>query len=246
MFETLDELLKWQPPLQQEIISNGILPAGGKLILAGKEETFKTMLSTYAGFCISLGLPFLGFQTTKVRVGVFQAELTKAMFRERVFQLVKCHNADLSKADIYFATSFDIKLNKPIGISQIATAVKNLGLGLLIIDPVYKVLAADISDWLEMSKLTDGLDLIARSYNCAIWLVHHRRKYMLGAGGVIDLGSDELIGSSALKDWADTICRLERQQDILTMDFTKVRNARVALEPIRIKFNRHDLSFSVL
>jgi len=166
------------------------------------------MLSTYAGFCVSLGLPLLGFKTAQTRVCLIQAELTKAMFQERVNQLVQFHNADLSQADIHFATATELKLNKPAGIAQLTSAVEQLQPGLLIIDPLYKVLSADVSDWQQVTKLTDNLDYITRQFNCAIWLVHHRRKSQIVGEDIMDLGTDELIGSSALKDWADTILRL--------------------------------------
>lgn len=247
MFETLKELLAWIPPKHKEIISSGILPVGAKLVLAGEEESFKTMLSTYAGFCISMGLPLLGFKTTKMRVGMLQSELPKHMFRDRIAQLVKEHNHPLAAADIHFATALDIKLNKPAGFTQLAAAVKNLGLGLLILDPLYKVLSGDVSDWQEMVRLTDNLDYLCRQFNCGIWLVHHRRKFLLSSGGIMDLGGDELIGSSALKDWADTILRLDKLEgDERILRFSKARNAKDILHPMKIKFNRRDLSFNIV
>jgi len=204
------------------------------------------MLSTYAGFYIAMGLPLLGFRTTQVRVGMLQSELTKAMFRSRIEQLITCHNHPLDKADIYFATALDIKLNKPAGFAQLAAAVKELKLGLLILDPLYKVLQGDVSDWQEMDRLTTNLDFICRQYDCSIWLVHHRRKLQLVGGSIVDLGGDELIGSSNLKDWADTILRLDKlEDDKRLLRFSKCRNARDIIKPIELKFNRQDLSFSV-
>ena len=247
MFESLKQLLSWHPPEQPEIIGSGILPAGGKLVLAGVEESYKTMFSTYAGFCIALGLPLLGIPTTKTRVGILQSELTKYMFKLRIEQLVTHHNHPLGAADIYFATHLDISLNRPAGLAQLATAVRELKLGLLIIDPLYKVLSADVSDWLEMSKLTGNLDMVARTYNCSIWLVHHRRKLLMVDNELLDLGTDELVGSSELKDWSDSILRLDKLPgDERMLVFSKARNAKVLLQPIKIRFNRRDLSFSVV
>ena len=246
MFESLKDLLAWQPPQVREIISAGILPVGAKLVLAGEEESYKTMLSTYAGFCIALGLPLLGFKTAQTRVGMLQAELTKSMFRSRIEQLITQHNHPLKGADIFFATALDIKLNKPAGFSQLAAAVRELKLGLLILDPLYKVLQGDVSDWQEMDRLTTNLDFLCRQYGCSIWLVHHRRKRQLTGGEILDLGGDELIGSSNLKDWADSILRLDKLEgDKRLLRFSKCRNARDLLQPIEIRFDRRDLSFSI-
>jgi len=246
MFEPLSNFLKWKPPQVKEIISHGILPAGGRLVLAGKEQEFKTMLSTYAGFCISLGLPLFGFKTTQTKVCMLQAELPKAIFQDRISQLVQFHNTDLSVADIHFASELELKLNKPAGIAQLTADIQQIKPGLLIIDPLYKVISADISDWQEMLKFIDNIDYIARRFNCAIWIAHHRRKTQVSGDEIIDLGTDELIGSSALKDWADTILRVSLQsEDKLTVEFSKVRNARYLLSPVELKFNRSNLSFSL-
>lgn len=246
VFESLQDLLKWKPPKITEIISSGILPAGGKLVLAGQEGVFKTMFSTYAAFCISRGLPLVGFKTIQTRVAMLQSELPKAMFQSRLVQFVNQHNPDFGSADIQFATALDIKLNKPTGIAQLVNAIKQLDIGLLILDPLYKVLSGNVSDWAEMQRLTDNLDYISRTYNCSIWLVHHKRKLQLIDGQIIDLGTDELIGSSILKDWADSILRLEHLpvQDELMLSFPKTRNARTILDPVRLKFDRQSLGFT--
>lgn len=246
MFESIEELSKWQPPQHKEIIHSGILPAKGKLVLAGEESVFKTMLSICAGFRIARGELLFGFRTSKVRVGMIQSELTKYMFRERIMQHID-GNAAEATADIRFATELDIKLNKPVGIGQLAAATKKYSIELLIIDPLYKVLSGDVSSWLDMNKLLDNLDALCWQFGCTIWLVHHRRKHLIRDGEIVDYGSDELIGSSALKDWADTIVRVERLTgDDIQLLFPKVRNAKDIIQPVHLRFNRKDISFSVV
>jgi RecA-family ATPase len=180
---------------------------------------------------------------------MLQAELPKAMFRERIEQLVNLSKNGLKKSDIQFATVLDMKLNKQAGAAVLTSAVKQLQLNLLIIDPLYKVLSGNVSDWDEMSKLCDNLDNICRTLNCSIWLVHHRRKSQLQDGHVVDLGTDELIGSSQLKDWMDTCLRLDwynKSADLLKLTFSKCRNSRTRLHPTIVRFNRQDLTFSAV
>lgn len=249
MFEDLVKFLKWRPPEIPHIIQGGILPTQGKLVLAGEEETFKTMFAIYAGCTIACGNPLLGFKTSKCRVGMLQSELPKAMLHERLVQFMShAPNAGFLAADIHFATELDIKLNRPNGLAQLVIDIKQFEPQLLILDPLYKILGADISNWDEMGKLCNNLDFIIHNYHCSIWLCHHIRKHHIMSDGIVDLGSDELVGSSILKNWADTIIRvtfIDKQQDILKFEFLKVRNAHRRIRPIAVRFNRDTMDFEL-
>lgn len=247
MFESLSEVMNWKPPLLQSIIGGGILPVGCKLMLVGAEGTMKTMLTTHMSFCVASGEPWLGFETEKCKTGILQCELPKALYKERIEQAVNASTNGRRKTEIMFATDQEIKLSKPMGYGQLAADINKNALKLVAVDPVYKVVRNAL-DWVEVSQFMDNLDSIIRLYHCSIWLVHHRRKVQIADGKPIDLGTDEAIGLSLLKDWVDTMLRIlpvPSEPDNFILQFLKTRYAKVNIQPMKIHFNRKDLSFEL-
>ena len=246
MFQTLAELLAWTPPKEPEIIGSGVLPVKGKLVLAGEEGSFKTMFSLNAIFLISSGLSLLGLRTVPTRVGMLQVELSQASFQKRVRKFIENHKS-LSSQNPHFATEADIKLDKPTGIAKLAAEVQKLGIQLLIIDPLYKVFTGDVSNWGDMARLLDNLDKLCWRYNCAVWLVHHKRKLRIVDNAPADYGTDELVGSSALKDWADSIIRFTvKGQDDILVEFLKTRTSEDIIQAKLVHFNRATLGFELV
>jgi len=247
MFTKLHDFLEWEPPAVQEIISNGILQRGGKMIIAGSESTFKTMFGIQIALCVSQGLPLLGFTTSKTSVAMIQCELPKYAFQHRLKKIVASGNG-YHTADIMIANEYDLKLNKPTCAAQLLHELKRIKPGLIIIDPLYLVLGADISNWGEMMKLIDNINSINYQLDSAVIIIHHRRKNLVISGQAVDFGTDEVIGASALKDWANTIIRISRTPtpDVMTIEFQKTTLAERILPPLTVKFNRSTLMFELV
>jgi len=243
ILEPLDDVVAWKPTEVPEIIAGGLLPFSGKLILAGAEGSFKTMLSLYSSFMISSGQPLFGIiKTAPVPVAMIQCELSKSFFQKRILKLL---SANTPHGKMYFATELFLKLDKPAGLAGIASEIKKEGIKLLIIDPLYKV-TTNLTDELHLRSFLDNLDNLCWNFHCATWIVHHTRKHHLAGAEIIDLGSEELFGISLLADWADTIIRVKRDEDILHLDFPKVRNAEALMPPMDLKFNSRTLCFDVV
>jgi hypothetical protein len=95
------------------------------------------------------------------------------------------------------------------------------GAELVIVDPIFKVLSGEMSQD-ELSPLFDRLDELIGRTKCAMLLIHHQRKGVVGAKVS---GSDEMMGSVLFQAWPDTVLGVRRNGEYLTIKFEMVRNA---------------------
>src|SRR5258708_40358427 len=84
-FESVDELPETEPAR----IIEGILHIGEKLGITAASKGFKTWLLLYLGYCIANGFPFLGFETRKSKIVIFDLELTRRGVRRRLKHIQK-------------------------------------------------------------------------------------------------------------------------------------------------------------
>lgn len=245
MFQSLKELLAWKPPERKDIISNGIFPVGSKLVLAGEEESFKTMLTIDTAFKLCQGLDWYGYNTTPQTVAILHSELPRAEWRNRVRTYALMHQQ--FPDNFYSVTEYEIYLDKPVGISTLANWLKEIKATVLMIDPLYLVYSGNISDQQDMTHFVTNMNRILWQFKISIWIVHHEGKPLFWEGARLDRGTSALLGSSILKNWANTIISLDanKDKDNVTLSFAKAGLAEQRLADIKLHFNREKLDFGM-
>ena len=240
---TLNELIAWTPPHQQYIISHGLLLPQTKMIMFGKFQTWKSMLAIHTTFCIGTGKDWFGFRTYKSPVLYTQIEIPQTQFRSRVMKYTLGNKATAD--NVWFATEHYIKLDKGFGISELEKELSHTKPGVLLVDPIYKVVSGRMTDEYDMRQFMDRMDLLMDKYRFALILIHHDRKMQLVEGEYVSAGAEDMFGTSIFIDWCDTSIRTRTTsidgEVILT--FEKVRHADEELKPITIQINRADLTF---
>ena len=83
-FETLQELLIWNPPPVHQYVAGHILIGQSKLCIFGPPKSFKSLIAQQLGFSIATGKPWLGYTTRQAKVMYLQCEISKPSFRQRV------------------------------------------------------------------------------------------------------------------------------------------------------------------
>jgi hypothetical protein len=83
--EGIDDL----PDAELELVIHGLLHIGEKLGITAGCKSFKTWMLLYIGFCVSNGLDFLGFKSTKSKVIVFDLELSRWELKRRLNKIQK-------------------------------------------------------------------------------------------------------------------------------------------------------------
>jgi len=243
--DTLQQLIDWQPPIISSVISQGIFPVQGRLILYGQWKTWKSMTAMHTAFTIASGKPWFGFHTIPHSVLLFQLEVAKPLFRIRVMKYAKGN--DCYPTNLWFLSHPYLKLDRGYGFSEMERVLSIFRPQVLIVDPVYKVLSGDISSSHDVQILLDNLDIWIDKYGLSIMLITHTRKPVFTSTGIEDRGEEELMGSSYFPNWADSIIGFRKTgPDDITMFFTSLRHAEEEIKPIKVHIVRKTLQFQVI
>jgi RecA-family ATPase len=129
-----------QPPLQ---LISGMLYQGGKMSFSGGSKMFKTWNLLHALFCLSHGLPYLGFSTAQVAVLIFDFELIDYDCRHRLEKIAACYNLPGDKfANLKIVPLRGRSVDFADSITQDVTVeiIKASQAGAFALDPLYKAL----------------------------------------------------------------------------------------------------------
>jgi len=170
-----DDLLALAPPLPPEII-HGVLHQGSKMIMGGASKGRKSWMLMDLAVCVSEGLEWWGFTTEKI-AWIAEVRQLKALPNLKLWNLRG------------FAAGLDTLRPK------ISDQLANHHVGLLILDPLYKLLGtADENANTDMALLMNEIEQLAVQHGCAVIFAHHFRK-----GGPGDTPSMQRIsGASTL------------------------------------------------
>lgn len=155
------------PPEVPWVVEN--LAAQGKLsLLVGEPGKGKSLLALAAAAAASRGLPFMGLPTTASGVVIIDAENGEHEMHRRMNQLRFFENVQV--ADALGGATIPAKLDR------IADAVAPAHVRLLLLDSFRTLWAGDENDSEAVTSIMNPLQEIARSYDCAIMLIHHTNK----------------------------------------------------------------------
>ena len=254
--DSLQQLLTWQPEKRASIIEDGILLPETRLMIFGQAKAWKSMLSLHTSFVLANGLSWFGYKTVKATSFKIQNELPKAIDRDRAEKYAK--GANSYPPNVFFKTPSErIKLDTSWGIASLnkdIEEVKSRSPGsnlVLILDPLYKLIAGHISDEYDVKKFQDNIDESKTKYHYSVIIIHHSRLTRTDASGVIvDLGAEEVMGSSYWNNWCDTMIRVKlldpfTEKRNVEVSFELTRNAQIELPSFQIRWDRSNLQPTV-
>ncbi len=249
------QLAQWTPPYRPDaIIEEGILLPGTVMMIFGAPGTWKTMNTFHLAYCIAKGIPWFGFNTAPSTVLSHQVELPKAIYQDRFLKYKRGNKA--TSGNVFFTTpDDDIHLDTTYGMSALAKNIEEIQRRaadpelpiVCIFDPLMLYMIGQIGDSTDVKKFQTNVNMLRRKYNITVIIMHHSRLTRVDATGqVVDLGAEEVMGSSYWNNWLDTIIRLKvvnpfSGSDIVNMNFAKTRNAQTFLPGFTVKWHRHNL-----
>lgn len=249
---TVEELLQWKPPKIITIIGgphSALLIPKGKMIIYGRWGSYKSMLSLDLCMKAPWGKNWLGYPTVGFGVYYLQLEVTDFMMQDRVITYMR-GNKILPPARFRISTQpwYKIEFDKQ---NTLGLELQMHRPDLLIIDPITKAMAGDLTNNVDAQRVCDVLDTISERYNVAICLIGHIRKPSTDETGketTIEM-EHELIGSSIFADWADTLIsmRLTEENDeysLIRIDIEKHKHSHTLLRPQELIINRADLAMT--
>lgn len=191
-------------------ILKNVFDKGDKVVVIGKSKMRKSFFSLQLAFCLVSGRPFLGFEASDpVRVLLVQSEVKKARFHERVKRMAE--SMSLCPNEVEGLLIYNAR-----GVANLQLAVEQQVLehkpDVVIIDPLYKMIAGDENKIEEVKPILKFFDQLAERTNAAVVYVHHDKKGMTGDLDLVDRGS----GSGVLARDFDAAMLISQQEETET------------------------------
>lgn len=245
----MEQILNRPPAKLNPIVGSGLLHERTKMIIYGRYKHLKSMLGLDMAFALACGHPWIGFDTRPEgsRVFFLQLEIPYQLLRIRLAKTWKGrqdHQQLMDHENLVLWTQHLLKLDTSAGMHILDHYVGQHKPDVLVIDPLYKVLSGNMLLGIDVEKVLDNLDQMIAKYGLSVVIIAHTRKGIADMG---EWGSDDLIGSSILSAWADTVIKVEKRgEDRLAVKFDVVRHAEVELGQQEVIFNRETLEFSLV
>ena len=211
---SLKELAQSGFPVVEEIIGSGVLVSQTKAVLYGIFKSGKSTLAQYIAMCLAGGLPLFGypkdFKTKKGKVFVVQLEMPYKAYSTRLLSS-SLSNIQEVQDNLYVATKFFLKLDQHSGVEWLRDQITSIKPMVVIIDPIYKCVSGSENSVEDFRRLGDNMDIMMEDLKFSLLFTAQGRKtQILPKGGSVDLGDQELRGTTAIADWVDSIIGLRR------------------------------------
>ena len=216
-------IIETKPVLPKEVIG-GLLHEGMKMMVAGPAKMRKSWLAMDLGLSMSLGIPWMGFDTVSSRVLILNMEMPQVFFEYRLYHIQQAKH--LSKMQKGTFSALHMRGNPALDgdWSLLAKLVKKEGIEVVIIDPIYKVLGErDENSARDMANLLRNVDTVAEC-GAAIIEIHHFAK---GDSSQKEVG-DRASGSGVFFRDPDAFVTVSHANDQRLFDQAKLE-ARVRM-----------------
>ena len=249
---SVEELVDWKAPKILSLIGgteSAILVPKGKMIIYGRWGSYKSMLSLDLSMKAPWGKSWLGYNTVGFSVYYLQIEITTSMMQRRVIKYMEGNKIlPPSRLRISNQPWYKLEYDKH---NSLGLELQQHHPDLLIIDPITKAMAGDLTNNVDGQRVCDIADNLAERYNCAICIVGHIRKPSVDETGVETTESmeHELIGTSIFGDWADTMISMRLTQETddysaIRITFQKHRHSELLLPPQELIVQRSTLQIT--
>lgn len=242
----LDDLLATEDKPLDVVIGDGaegaLLPAGGKGLVSGATGIGKTNLLLRLDRSVCEGSSFLGLPVPQPRRVLHLAlEGSPPALKKRLRKVWA--DSPAAARGRFFLAHVQLNLANDADLGHLDQLLYSVRPDLLIIDPLRNAHPWDENKSDEMARLTAILDSIIARHGCAIICAHHDRKRPPFAKS--DVGTDRVRGSTALTGWMSFCLSIDQdlKKDRLVLNWTKTRDAEVALDAVVVDFDRETLDF---
>lgn len=183
------DAVRLDPPPLPEVLIEGILRRGHKMLISGSSKAGKSFLLMELSVALATGGEWLGFRCRKGRVLYVNLEIDRASAFDRLVRICDamgvgdlCHNLHV------------LNLRgqaKPLDklVPQLVRKMQAVRYDAVIIDPIYKVITGDENNASDMGAFCNQFDLLALETGCSVIYCHHHSKGAQGAKRAMDRAS---------------------------------------------------------
>lgn len=244
-------LAKKLPPIR-ELLGGGLLDETGKMIIYGRQKLGKSLIANNLMWSLMGGQDWYGIKTPVSGTSTMyvQVEVSDRRLQDRMLKMQTYYKSFLTykvKAASWVWTVQGLKLDTAEGVERLERHVKSHTPEVLILDPMYKLLA-NPNEPENILKFQSGLEYLQSVCNMAIVIIAHPRKQQTDPDpNQPDGDSSDLYGPMFNTAWPDTVIKLyhKRQSpdDNRVLVVADARNAEEVVKPIYLKLDRSDLVF---
>lgn len=221
---SLEEFLRVQDSEIQWCVDR-LFPTGGVSIVAAPGGYGKSWMLLDLAIECARGGRWLGrFQTTAVRVLYVDEESSERLLRHRLRKSLRGKGLRGEDLDIHFAVGQGFSLSNPQSVAQLRRLLEELQPGLVIIDSLIRVHAAEENSATEMSKVFAVVKDLVRQSGATFIFADHQRKPGHVTGNLEFL----LRGSSEKMAFVDCLLSMQRKDGTLIIEHSKSRFAEPA------------------
>lgn len=260
--QTLAEIMANPPEEAQFLIDQGILPKGGRLLIAGKPKVGKSIMADNLALSLASGIPFLGrFGVDSgdplrpgIRTLLLDRELSKRSLFQRMEQLMKGRPGYRAAIEnLLIDHDHLIRLDQKESYDLLMRLVETNGAEVMIMDTAYKFLGGDVESSSALMKAFEVLDRVIHNTGCAMVMTHHIKKGQGGRGkentDVAD--PDGVAGSFLWTGWPNATILLNYMNRSVEnpynsiCTFTAFRDA-AAPEPLALYRDKSSISYTAI
>ena len=248
------EIMENPPEESTFLVEQGILPQGGRLLIAGRPKVGKSIFAENLALSLCSGLKFLGRYKVDhpTRVLLLDRELSKRSLYDRIMALMTYRPGYRAAAEnLCIDHDHLLKWDQPGAYDKLCELVTQNGAEVIIFDTAYKFLTGDMEKSGRMAAAFDVLDRLIHETGVSIVITHHHRKGAADSKGKDIADSESVAGSFLWTGWPNATVLLNYlERSVINpfnaaCTFTAFRDAPPP-EPLAIYRDRHSLAYTAI
>lgn len=253
---SLAEIIESPPDEAHFLVEQGILPQGGRLLIAGKPKVGKSIFVDNLALSLASGIPFL--KKFKIdhptRTLLLDRELSKRSLFDRMGALMDDRPGYKAAVEnLMIDHDHLLRLDQKGAYDVLAGLITENGAEVVILDTAYKFLGGDVESSSALMKAFEVLDKVIHETGCSIVMTHHHKKGQGGKGKENNdhADPDNVAGSFLWTGWPNATILLNYLNRSVEnpfnaiCTFTAFRDAAPP-EPLALYRSRESISYSAI
>lgn len=176
---SLADLIETPPEQATFLVDQGILPKGGRLLIAGKPKVGKSIFVDNLALSLASGIPFLKqFPVDHpTRTLLLDRELSKGSLFKRLSDLMEDRvGYKAAVENLLIDHDHLIRLDMKEAYEVLYQLIEQNGAEVIILDTAYKFMGGDVESSSALMKAFDTLDKLIHKTGVSIVMTHHIKK----------------------------------------------------------------------
>lgn len=250
---TFAEMLAEPPEETVFLVDQGILPAAGRLLVAGRPKSGKSIFVDNLALSLCAGIPFLrrfGVDHP-MRVLLLDRELSKRSLFDRMNQLIADKPGYRAGIDnLCIDHDHLVRLDQQGAYELLVGLIQANGAEVVILDTAYKFMS-DVESSQNLMKSFGVLDRVIAETGVATVLTHHHRKAQPGAGKNDVADPDSVAGSFLWTGWPNATILLNFLNRSIEDPFSALASFVAFRDaapptPLELRRTRESISYAVI